>query len=67
MNDTDFTFIELIKLNDEGPYPRTNPSFLRFVKRMRMDSSLDEIKRVFVTLFGLVKMKRGTHPLRWGN
>ena len=43
MNDTEFTFIRLIKLNDEIPYIGMNPSFLRFVKHMRMDSLLDEI------------------------
>ena len=35
-----------------------NPSFLRFVKHIIMDLSSDELKRVFVTLFGLVKMKK---------
>ena len=63
----DFSFVGLVKQNDERPYLGTNPSFLRFVKHMRMDSSLDGIKRVFVTLFELVKMKRGTHLLIWGN
>ena len=67
MNDTEFTFIGLMKSNDEGLFLGTNPSFLRVVKHVRMDSSLDELQRVFVTLFGLVKMKRGTHMLRWGN
>ena len=57
----EFTFIGLIKSNDEGPYLGTNPSFLGFIKHVRMDSSFDELKRVFVTLFGLIKMKRGTH------
>ena len=58
----EFAFIGLIKSNDEGPFIGMNPSFLRFIKHMRMDSSLDELQRVFVTLFELVKMKRGTHP-----
>ena len=58
---TDFTFLELIKLNDEGPFLGMNPSFLRFIKHMRVDSSLDKINRVFVTLFKLVKNQRGTH------
>ena len=61
MNDTEFAFIGLIKLNTERPIQGMNPSFLRFVKYMRMDLYLDELKRVFVTLLGLVKMKRGTH------
>ena len=43
MNDTEFTFIGLIKSNDGRPYPGKNPSFLRFIKHVRMDSSLDEI------------------------
>ena len=64
---SEFGFITLTKLHDEIPYLGTNPSFLKFVKNMRMESSLDELQRVFVTLFGLVKMKRGTHLSRWGN
>ena len=67
MNDTKFTFIGLIKSNGERPYLGTNPSFLRFIKYVRMDSSLDGLHRVFVTLYGLEKPKRGTHPLIWGN
>ena len=63
----EFAFIGLIKLNDERPNLGMNPSFLRFVKNMRMDSSLDEFQRVCVTLFGLIKMKRGTHLSRWIN
>ena len=43
VNDTEFTFIELIKSNGERPYLGTNPSFLRLVKYVRMDSSLDEL------------------------
>ena len=43
MNDADFSFIGLIKSNDERPYLGMNPSFLKFVKHMRMDSSLDEL------------------------
>ena len=35
-----------------------NPSFLRFIKHVRMESSLDNLQRVFVTLFELVKMKK---------
>ena len=67
MNDTDFAFVGLVKLNTERPVQGTNPSFLRFVKYMRMDLSSDKLKQVFVTLFGLIKMKRGTHLSRWGN
>ena len=57
MNDTEFTFVGLIKSNDEGLFLGMNPSFLRFIKHMRMDSSLDELYRLFVTLFKLVKSK----------
>ena len=55
-----FPFIGLVTQNDEIPYLGSNSSFLRFMKNMRMDSSLDEIQRVFITLFGLIKMKRST-------
>ena len=58
----EFAFIGLVKQNDERPYLGTNPSFLRFIKYVRIYSSLDEIQWGFVTLFGLVKIKRGTHP-----
>ena len=61
MNDAEFAFIGLVKLNTERPFFGMNPSFLRFMKYMGMDLSLDKLKRVFVTLFELVKMKRGTH------
>ena len=61
MNDTEFSFIGLIKLNIERPVLGTNPSSLRFVKAMSLDSSSDELYQVFVTLFELVKLKRGTH------
>ena len=44
MNDTEFTFIGLRKSNGERPYLGTNPSFLRFVKYVRMDSLLDELQ-----------------------
>ena len=43
MNDTKFIFIRLMKSNDEWPFLGMNPSFLKFVKNVRMDSSLDEI------------------------
>ena len=62
MNDTELTFIGLVKLNTERPFfLGTNPSSHRFVKHMRMDLSSDKLQRVFFTLFELVKMKRGTH------
>ena len=62
MNYTEFSSIGLIKLNIERPFFfGMNPSFLKFVKYMGMDLSSDELKRVFVTLFELVKMKKGTH------
>ena len=60
---SEFIFLRLIKLNDEGPFMGINPSFLRFIKHMRMDSSLDEIHRAFVTLFKLIKNQIGTHHL----
>ena len=43
MKQQEFTFIGLVKSNDEGPFLGMNPSFLRFVKNMRVDVSLDEI------------------------
>ena len=61
MNNTEFTFIGLIRSNGERPYMGMNLSFVRFVKYVRLDSSLDELQRVFVTLFGLIETKRGTH------
>ena len=62
MNVTKFSFIGLVKLNIERPFFwGMNPSFLRFVKYMGMDSSSDNLKQVFVTLFELIKTKRGTH------
>ena len=61
MNDTEFYFNGLVKLNIERPVLGTNPSSLRFIKHMRLDLSSDKLYRVFVTLFELVKPKRGTH------
>jgi len=66
MDDTEFSFSGLIKLNIERPVLGTNPSSLRFVKHMRLDLSSDKLYRVFVTLFELVKPKRGTHQSWWG-
>ena len=61
MNGTEFSFSGLIKLNIERPILGMNPSSLRFVKHMGLDLSSDKLYRVFVTLFELVKPKRGTH------
>ena len=61
MNDTEFSFIGLIKLNIERLVMGTHPSSLRFVKHMSLDLSSEKLYLVFVTLFGLVKLKRGTH------
>ena len=66
MNDTEFSFIRLVKLNIERPILGTNPSSLRFVKHMSLDLSSDNLYRVFVTLFELIKPKRGTHQSWWG-
>ena len=60
MNDTDFSFSGLVKLNIERPALGMNPSSLRFIKHMSLDLSSDKLYRVFVTLFELVKPKRGT-------
>ena len=67
MNYTEFTFIGLVKLNIERPVLGMNPSSLRFVKYMSLDLSSEKLYRVFVTLFELVKLKRGTHRSWWGN
>ena len=61
MNDTEFYFSGLVKLDIERPVLGTNPSSLRFVKHMGLDLSSDKLYQVFVTLFELVKLKRGTH------
>ena len=61
MNDTEFYFSGLIKLNIEGPALGMNPSSLRFLKHMSLDLSSNKLYRVFVTLFELVKPKRGSH------
>ena len=53
-----FSFIGLVKSNDEGPFMGMNPTFLRFIKHVRIDTSLNELQQVFVTLFELVKMKK---------
>ena len=57
MNDTDFSFSGLVKLNIERPVLGINPSSLRFVKHMSLDLSFDKLYRVFVTLFELIKSK----------
>ena len=58
MNDTEFSFSGLVKLNMERPVLGMNPSSLRFIKHMILDLSFDELYRVFVTLFELVKPKK---------
>ena len=66
MNDIEFSFSGLIKLNIERPVLGSNPSSLRFVKHMSLDLSSDKLYRVFVSLFELIKLKRGTHRSWWG-
>ena len=61
MNDTEFYFSGIVKLNIERPVLGSTPSSLRFVKHMSLDLSFDNLYQVFVTLFDLVKQKRGTH------
>ena len=58
MNDTDFSFIGLVKLNIERPVLGMNPSSLRFVKHMSFKLSSNDLQRVFVTLFELQTMKK---------
>ena len=58
MNDTEFSFSGLVKLNIERPVLGTSPSSFRFVKHMRLDLFSDKLYQVFVTLFELVKLKR---------
>ena len=67
MNNTELTFIGLVKLNTVRPFFGNEPLLSRFVKHMRMDLSSDKLQRVYFTLFGLIKMKRGTHRSWWGN
>ena len=43
MNDTEFSFVGLVKLNTKRLVQGMNPSFLRFVKYMRMDLSSDKL------------------------
>ena len=61
MNDIEFSFSGLVKLSIERPDLGMNPSSLRFVKHMSLDLSSEKLYRLFVTLFELVKLKRGTH------
>ena len=65
MNNTEFSFSGLVKLNIERPILGTDPSSLRFVKHMSLELFFDKLYRVFVTLFELVKPKRGTHQSWW--
>ena len=55
MNDTEFSFSGLIKLNIERPILGTTPSFLNFVEHMILDLSSDKLYWVFITLFELIK------------
>ena len=66
MNDTEFSFSGLIKLNIERPILGMNPSSLRFVKHMSLDLSSEKLYRVFFTVFELIKPKIGTHRSWWG-
>ena len=66
MNDTEFYFSGIVKLNIERLVLGSNPSSLRFLKHMSLDLSFDKLYWVFVTLFELVKLKRGTHRSWWG-
>ena len=43
MNDTEFSFIGLIKLNIERPILGMNPSSLMFIKHMGLDLSLNKL------------------------
>ena len=67
MNDTKFAFIGLVKLNIERPFSGNEPLLLRFVKCMGMDLSSNKIKRVFVTLFELIKTKKRHSSIMMGN
>ena len=66
MNEIEFSFSGLVKLNIERLILGTEPSSLRFVKHMSLDLYSDKLYRVFVTLFELIKPKRGTHRSWWG-
>ena len=48
------------------PLLGTNPSFIRFMKYMRIDLSLEELQGGFVTLFELVKMKKRHSSIMMG-
>ena len=61
MNDTELTFIGVVKLNIERPSFGNEPLLSEVRKTYEFGLVFDELQRVFVTLFGLVKMKRGTH------
>ena len=60
MNDTEFSFTRLVKLNIERPVLGTNHSSLRFVKHMSLDLSSDKLYQVFVTLFKTKKRQAST-------
>ena len=67
MNDIEFSFGGLVNLNTERPILGTNPSSLRFVKHMSLEFSSDNLYRVFVTLFELVKPKEALIDHDGGN
>ena len=52
--------MDLLNQTLRDPLLGINPSFLKFMKHMRMDLSSDELQQVFVTLFELVKTKKET-------
>ena len=58
--------MDLLNQTLRDPLLGMNPSFLRFVKYMRMDLSSDEIKRVLVTLFELAKTKKRHSSIMMG-
>ena len=66
MNDTEFSFSGLVKLNIERPVLGMNPSSLRSIKNMSLDLSLDKLYRVFVTLFEIVKPKNRHSSIMMG-
>ena len=66
MNNTEFSFSGLVKLNIERPVLGWNPSSLMFVKHMSLDLSFDNLYQVFVTLFELVKPKKRYSSIMMG-
>ena len=66
MNDTEFYFNGLIKLNIKRPILGSNPSSLMFVKYMSLELSFNKLYQVFVTLFELVKLKKRHSSIMMG-